>query len=222
MSLAGEIRKRTEDAGLEVAAYGSYYKVIDSEGKSQSFEPVMESALALGTDSIRIWAGGIPSDSTDSARRSAIMEKLAEDLDMAEKSGIKLGLEFHANMLADSNAATKKLLDAIKHTSLYTYWQPIYWLTDMTYRMDGLEELAPRILNIHVFKWLFSPGAGSWDESTNRRPLAEGSAEWKRYLEVELDPAILHYAPLEFVRGDLSQQVHQDAAVLNKLVHGSI
>lgn len=215
---ASNVRNMTEDAGLEVSSYGSYWKTIDPTGQPTSFEPVLESALALGTDTIRVWAGTQPSDAVSDAEREVVVSTLRSALDAAQKQGVKLALEFHANTLADSNAATLDLLAEVNHPNLYTYWQPIYWITDSQYRLDGLKQLADRVLNLHVFHWKFRPGAGDWGESTERRPLAEGSKDWNDYFNVSLASASDHYALMEFVRGDDPAQFLQDAAVLKKLV----
>ncbi|MCH6255187.1 sugar phosphate isomerase/epimerase [Puniceicoccaceae bacterium K14] len=215
---AESIRKLTEDAGLSVSSYGSYYKVVDEEGKPLPFEPVIESALALGTDTVRIWAGHQPSDGLSEAERAVIVENLRIACEAAQSNGLKLGLEFHANTLSDSNGATMELLKAVDHPSLYTYWQPIYWLTDPAYRMDGLRQLASKILNLHVFQWVFRPGAGSWGESTDRRPLKDGEKEWLEYLKVDLDESFQHYALMEFVRNDTQEQFLEDAKTLKSWV----
>lgn len=218
LKLASDVRKWTEEAGLEVSSYGSYWKVVDAAGRPEAFEPVLESALALGTDTIRIWAGRKPSDAVSPSERSVIMEGLSRALEAAQAQGVKLALEFHANTLGDSNAATLEVLNELNHPGLFTYWQPIYWLTDPAYRLAGLQQLSARVLNLHVFHWLFSPGAGSWGESTTRCPLAEGREDWVRYFEVPLDSSIDHFALLEFVRDDSPEQFLSDAATLQHIL----
>ncbi|MDF7805974.1 sugar phosphate isomerase/epimerase [Pontiellaceae bacterium B12219] len=212
---ASNVRKMTEDAGLEVSSYGSYWKVVDEAGVPVPFEPVLESALTLKTDTIRIWAGHQPSDAVSDSERATLVSALHEALTLAEKQGMKLALEFHANTLSDSNSATLQLLNEVNRPNFYTYWQPIYWLTDPEYRMDGLKKLADQVLNMHVFHWLFRPGAGSWGESTDRRPLSEAAKDWEAYFSVPLKPESEHYALLEFVRNDDPQQFLRDAATLN-------
>lgn len=220
LETASMVRKMTLDAGLEISSYGSYWKVVDEHGKPDPFEPVLESAMVLGTDTLRVWAGRKPSDAATETERETIIGGLRSALDAAKKQGIKLALEFHANTLSDSNAATLNLLNELNHPNLFTYWQPIYWVTDPAYRIDGLEQLADRVLNMHVFHWLFHPGAGSWGESTDRRPLQEGEDDWKTYFQVPLDPSFDHYALMEFVRNDDPDQFLHDAAVLKNLLLG--
>lgn len=213
-SAAREARHLTREAGLNVASYGSYFRVLNQAGQPEPFEPVLESALELGADTIRIWAGSRPSDTVDAKVRENLIDRLLESLDIARQAGVRLALEFHTNTLSDSNAATLSFLQEVNHPNLFTYWQPIYWITDPDYRLTGLKQLADQILNIHVFHWKFSPGAGSWGDSTDRRPLHEGGCDWKRYFRVPLNPVTEHYALMEFVRNDAPEQFLRDAAVL--------
>ncbi|MEN8662521.1 MAG: sugar phosphate isomerase/epimerase family protein [Lentimonas sp.] len=214
---AQRVAQLTRDAGLEVSSYGSYYKVLDPDGNIEPFAPFLESAQALGTDTIRLWAGHDPSDAISEPLREKLIAQLRESAIAAEKVGIRLGLEFHANTLADSNYATEALLDAVNHPNLYTYWQPVYWLTDPVYRMDGLKRLASRVLNMHVFYWQFRPG-GDWGESTDRRPLEEATKDWQTYFDVPLDSSYTHYALMEFVRDDCPEQFLRDAATLKAIL----
>jgi len=218
LQLAESVGRMTREAGLEVAAYGSYWKTIDSSGKPVPFEPFLESALALETDTIRVWAGNRGSDFASFEERRVIVETLRAAVDSSQKQGVRLALEFHANTLSDSNAATLSLLEEVGHPNLYTYWQPVYWLSDIEYRLQGLHQLADRVLNFHVFQWRFRPGLGSWGESTDRRPLEEGIDEWKRYFQVKLDESIERYALMEFVRDDSVEQFLKDATVLKKCI----
>ncbi len=215
---SAETAKRlTEEAGLEVSSYGSYYFVLDAEGNEQDFAPVLDSALALGTDTIRIWPGMLPSEVASEKYRTQFVEKLRADLDAAAAHNVRLALEFHVNSFCDSNAAALALLDEVNHPNLYTYWQPMYWIADSDYRFQGLEKLSDRILNLHVFQWLFHPMRGGWGDNIERIPLAEGDAEWKRYFSVNL-PEGDHYALMEFVRGDDPELFKKDAAVLKTII----
>ncbi|MCU0793379.1 MAG: sugar phosphate isomerase/epimerase [Opitutaceae bacterium] len=54
---AREVRALTEDAGLKVAAYGSYYRAGWSEANGLSFKHVLDSAVELGAPTIRVWPG---------------------------------------------------------------------------------------------------------------------------------------------------------------------
>lgn len=215
---AREALRLTQKAGLEVSSYGSYYRVIDADGNIQPFGPVLESALALGTDTIRIWAGTCSSETISNTCRKKIVEELYSALELAAAHGVRLALEFHSHTLADSHEAVRALLDEVNHPFLYTYWQPVYWQSDMDYQLDGLSRLSDHVLNLHLFHWTVRSGEGSLASRTDRHPLAEGFTEWQRYLTVPLNPVFKHYALMEFVRDDDPEQFLRDAAVLKKML----
>lgn len=217
LKVAQEAARLTVEAGLEVSSYGSYYSGFDTGGNPENFAPVLETALALRTKTIRIWSGTHSSESAEDQYRKAFIEKLRSDLCAAAGHGVRLALEFHANTLTDSNSATLALLNEVNHPNLYTYWQPMYWVADQDYRLLGLKQLSDRVLNLHVFHWRFDPFTGTWGENIERCPLEEGAADWDRYLSVPL-PSGDHYALLEFVRNDDPSRFIQDAAVLKKWV----
>src|SRR4051812_49693737 len=54
---AREVRTMTLDAGLAVAAYGSYYRAAVSDADGLPFARVLETAVALEAPTIRVWAG---------------------------------------------------------------------------------------------------------------------------------------------------------------------
>lgn len=217
---AEEARRCTVDSGLTVSSYGSYYRVIDKEGMPEDFSPVLETALTLGADTVRIWPGFFSSEIASPEYRLKFIEKLRADLNVAAAQGVRVALEFHVGTLTDSNTAALKLFEEIAHPNLFTYWQPMYWIADPEYRAEGLRRLKERVLNLHVFHWLYQPYNGNWGKNVDRRPLEEGAGDWQKYLSVGLPPGN-HYALIEFVRDDSPEQFMKDAAVLRKwLTHG--
>src|SRR5688572_22964962 len=60
LQTARAVRQISADAGLQVLAYGSYFRFQPGE----AFELVLETAVALGAPLIRIWAGNQPSAET--------------------------------------------------------------------------------------------------------------------------------------------------------------
>lgn len=209
-AVARRVGRITLDAGLSVSSYGSYYRVLDADGTPQEFLPVLDSAVALGADTIRIWPGRRPSESAGEDYRRKFAEHLRVALDEARPAEIRLALEFHENTLSDSPEAAGLLLDEVNHPGLFTYWQPMYWGPDPDMNLAGLERLSRRVSNLHVFHWT----RRSRSAETVRHALEAGSAEWLRYLRVPLCPGIERSALLEFVRDDDAEQFFRDAATL--------
>ena len=52
-----KVKALPQSPGLEVTYYGSYYRPGVSEAEGLSFSTVLDTAIALGAPTIRIWAG---------------------------------------------------------------------------------------------------------------------------------------------------------------------
>ena len=217
LKAAESVRCITTDAGLETAAYGSYYGVIDSDGMPQPFEPVLETALALGTDMIRIWAGQVASGIADEGYRFRLIDGVRKCAHRAAVDGVRLGVEFHPDTLSDSSEAATALLDAISMPNVYSYWQPPYWVLEPQKGLGGPVRFADRVANMHVYNWQYvQVRVAHWKDYIERRPLAGARDEWIRFLSVPLNPAMEHYALLEYVRGDDPTQFMKDARTLKE------
>lgn len=203
--LAAAIRKITLDAGLEIPAYGSYYRAGISEQAGLSFAAVLASAVELKTPTIRVWAGKHGSAETDEAGRLQVIEDLRRISGMADRKGITISLEFHGGTLTDTNESTVKLMEELNGSNVKFYWQPPVGQT-LEYCCEGLSAVLPRLTNIHAFHWV-----------PEKRPLAEGIPQWEKYLEIAAADGKDHYVMLEFVLRDSEEQFYDDAATLKQL-----
>lgn len=204
LKIAQETFQQTTDAGLKVAAYGSYYRF---DGTLE-FESVLATAVELKAPVIRVWAGTKGSQDTTTAERDYIVDKARAIGDLAATANIKVAFEYHGKTLTDQVDSTVSLLTEIDHPNIYTYWQP---LDSHTYseQMRGLLAVKPWLVNIHVYHWTYNG---------HRLPLLAGTRQWTefiRFLKTEsLDPYLL----LEFVRNDNTEQFKIDAQNLKKLM----
>lgn len=205
LAAAREVRRMTEDAGLAVLAYGSYFRCRPGE----AFEPVLASAMALGAPLIRIWAGERGSDQADDAYRAGVAEQARACAALAAQHGIAVAFEFHGNTLTDTLDSTQTLLAATP--GLRTLWQPPHDM-DEAQRLSGLRALLPWLANVHVFHWRMPDRA--------RLPLADGEALWRERLALAAQCGHDLAAMLEFVRDDDPAQFLQDADVLKRVVAG--
>jgi sugar phosphate isomerase/epimerase len=202
---AAEVRRQTGEAGLAVSAYGSYYRLGDGEGKGPSFERVLETAVALGAPTIRVWAGGAGSKDTDEQTRSLVVSESRRIAEAASREGISVSYEYHGGTLTDTNESAAALLEEAGHPNLLTFWQPPNGAS-FDYCLAGLRRLLRLVTNIHVFHW--------WPTAADRRPLAEGAERWQPYLETIQAGGRDHFASLEFVRGDSAEAFMEDASTL--------
>lgn len=203
---AAALGEKTRDAGLRVAAYGSYYRLGASREPQRDFGPSLISAQALGAPLIRVWAGTVPSAQASEEYVTHVAEEAAAIAEMAAGSGIRVAFEWHKNSLTDTNESAMNLLRRAGHPNLYCLWQPTVALTEAQ-RMEGLRLLGDRLLNLHMYYW----------PQGRRRPLEEGLGCWKRYLACA-DRSRDHYALLEFVMGNTEEQFARDAASLRRLL----
>jgi 3-dehydroshikimate dehydratase len=198
---AREVSRMTKDAGLSVAAYGSYYRV--GRLPVGDFEKILETALALEAPTIRVWAGDRGSQDADDAWWAKVVEESREIADMAEKEGIAIAYEYHGDTLTDTNDSAYRLLNEVAHQSIRCNWQPAVGRS-VESRLDGLRQILPYLANVHVFHWV----------SGERLPLSAGEDEWMLYLKLISEASGEHYTMLEFVKGDEPEQFLEDAKSL--------
>ena len=208
--LAARVGKQTREAGLEIAAYGSYYRFEDLMGKDgPDPDSVIDTAEALGADMIRIWPGSIGSADASAEWVSQVADRTAS---LAEKSGIRgmrLGFEFHDHSLTDSAESTLNLLLEIGNVSVTTFWQPYLHTTEAD-REKSLRQVLPHLSNLHVNFF----GDHGWPDV---QPLKTGQAAWQKYLEIVQSGGRSHWLTIEHVAGHSLDQFSEDAAVLKGL-----
>lgn len=200
---AREVAALTRDAGLAVAAYGSYYRVGQSERDGLGFGRVLDTALALGAPLIRVWASAKGSATTDAETRAHIVAESRRIAAEAARQGVAVAFEYHANTLTDTNESAAALLAATADAGMRAYWQPPSGWT-FVQQEQALRAMLPFLANVHVYHWI----------DGERRPLAEGAAPWTAFLAaVGGEP---RWALLEFVRGDDPGQLLDDATTLRR------
>ena len=223
---AREAARLCRENGLDIAAYGSYYRFEDilhlpgplkdtppsapsaalSPPAPPRFADVLESAAALGAPRIRVWAGVTGSEETSPERRSRIVQAARNHADSAGRRGIELCFEYHGGTLTDTPDSTRGLLADIDHPNVFTFWQPRHHLSTEE-NAAALKALLPWVKNVHVFHW----GPGGY---TDRRAL-EGCREAIRsYCRILADGGGTHPVLLEFVKNDDPASLHDDSAAL--------
>lgn len=202
---AREVRELTEQAGLRVAAYGSYYRAGSSEAGGMSFAQVLETAIELGAPTIRVWPGHAGSAGLSNSARGHIIEDLRRIAVLAAAHGITISTEFHGGTLTDTNASALQMLGEVDHANCRTYWQPHNGEATADC-VAGLQAVLPHMTNVHVFHW--------WPTAAERHPLAEGAARWSAFWPLINQAPDERFALLEFVPGDSPEAFLRDAETL--------
>jgi 3-dehydroshikimate dehydratase len=205
VGVAKAVRRMTLDAGLRLPSYGSYYRVGSEE--SVPCEGVLETAAALGTPVIRVWAGTQGSDRADDATWGRVIEDSCRVAELAQAAGLRIAYEYHGNTLTDTDAAAVRLLAAVDHPAVDTYWQ-MRESMPLDLQLLGLRAILPRLAHVHVQA---SRGGA-------RAPLASMTTEWQVILRLVASTGRSHCAMIEFVQGDSPEQFLEDAAVLKRVL----
>lgn len=200
LNRAREVALLTREAGLEIAGYGSYFRLESSK----SVEPWVETAVVLGAPTIRIWAGECGSREVSTMERARLVDKLHRACACAAERELTVSLEFHENTLADSASATLALIHEVNHPALRTYWQMPLERCSLAELRASLTTVEPWLTNLHVFNR--QPGTHEW------RSLA--ATPWRDLLRLVADLPGPHGVLIEFVRGQSQEAFRQDAETL--------
>jgi sugar phosphate isomerase/epimerase len=200
LSAAEVVGTMTRDAGVDVAAYGSYYRVGVSPDEGLPFEPVLESAPM-----IRVWPGQVASREADAGYRRRVVDDSRRIAALAADAGLSVSYEYHANSLTDTADSALRLLTEVDRPRVHTLWQPPVG-ADTETCLRELRAVLPWLTNVHVFH--------VWPAVTDRHPLAAGQDRWRRYLSLLASSGRDHTALLEFVQDSDPAAFLEDAATL--------
>jgi 3-dehydroshikimate dehydratase len=211
---AREVGRWTRDAGLRVAAYGSYYRLgaTSKQTDSASFERVLASAETLGASTIRVWAGNKGSADCSTQERSEIIRDGLRVAELAAQVGISISIEYHDGTLTDTRDSVAQLLAEWVHPNVEFLWQPSNG-EEVESCAARLRDVLPRLRNVHVFHW--------WPTSRERHSLELGEARWRTYIDVVSRAKRPIDFLLEFVAEDSPEHLLRDALVLRQLLLGA-
>ena len=204
---AKEIAERSQAAGLLTPSYGSYYRA----GVDEDFESVLQSALALGAETIRVWAGNTGSETICAEHRAQVTQDLVRITKLAREAHLTVSAEYHRNTLTDCAESALQLIREVRAAgaeSFYSYWQPAPWKDEKSNRIE-LAQMLPYLTNIHIFHW---------SADLTKLPIADGAAVWSRYLEILDKVPNERYVMIEFVRDDDPQNFISDAEAVKALI----
>jgi 3-dehydroshikimate dehydratase len=203
---AKTVQKLTNEAGLSMTAYGSYFRVGDDD--RDVFQTVLETAMELGAPAIRIWAGRRGSATSDGEYQRRVIQDSLAVADMAKNAGVSVCYEFHEGTLTDTDESAMELLKASEDLAVRTLWQPPHEVSVERGR-ESLRAMLPWLNHVHVFHW---PRRGE------RAALADGAERWKAYIDVLKRNGKQCPLLLEFVRDDDPEQLIRDAATLREWI----
>jgi len=199
------VRKLTEDAGLEISSYGSYYYVGCCQ--SLKFEDVLETARCLNTKTIRVWAGNKKSKQASIKEWDQIVLDGKRIALLAKEQDIDIAFEYHDDTLTDTYHSAIMLMERINLDNALLFWQPPIYL-DANTRLNELKAIQSYLSHVHVFHW----------NLYDRLPLIDGVDDWKKYFQSLPKDGKQRYCSLEFIKGDNLRQFMNDASILRELI----
>lgn len=201
-------RQRCAHVNITISAYGSYYRA-GGDPSGLRFSTVLETAVALGTSSIRVWAGGVGSAQASSLVFGRVRDDLVSICRQAQCYDVRITMEYHSGTLTDTPDSTLLLLKAVNQPNLRTYWQPRVG-DSLQAGVDAIGQLQAFLGDLHSFHW--------WPDHNARLSLAEGADRWAAYLRAAASDGATRFVSLEFVRGDSQEQLGADADTLHGIL----
>ena len=101
-------------------------------------------------------------------------------------------------------------MNSLNHKNIEFYWQPSSFQS-IEYNNTGIENILPKLNNIHVFHWL---------KDNIRDELSNGISEWSTYFKTINKSKSQRFALLEFIKDDSIEQFYKDAETLKSLKVG--
>lgn len=210
IALAKEVAAKTRDAGLEVSSYGSYYRLASN----MDIVPFLESAKALGTDQIRIWAGGNPSTYHNFEQRNALIREAKEISRKAADYGITIATECHAHTITDTPQSLLSFMFEVNEPNFRTYWQALLQVPENE-QLHALSTIynSGKLTNLHVYYFK------QFENAREQTLLDEAYDIWLERFNLFKNDDTLRYAMLEFVRNGSDESLLADAKTLNALLN---
>ena len=147
--------EKSKQAGISIASYGSYYRI----GEDMDFQPILETAIALDTNNIRVWAGTKNAEDADDTYYEKCVKDAQNICDMASMHEIDVSFEYHGGTLTNTLQSTVKLLELIDKENVFTYWQPLVVGDQRASRachVDDIKTLMDlkKLKNVHIYHWV--------------------------------------------------------------------
>lgn len=215
---AEEVRKMTEDNGIEIFALGTYlnYKMVDD------IKRCMEAAKIMGAGSIRV---GVPKYN-GSENYNDLFEEASEGFatveDLAKDYGVRANIEIHPRNICCSASLAYKLVSEFDPDYIGVIHDAGNMITEGFENWQlGLELLGPYLSHLHV------KNAGWSCEETEsgekvwrvvRTGLREGCVSWRNVIAALNAVGYHGWMSLEdFSQGDTKKKLADNIAYLKSL-----
>lgn len=144
------IKKISDEHGIEISSYGSYYRLGENDNPQKEFEKYLSVARILCAPVIRIWTGVYDFEDADGEYYAKCVEEAKLICDMAKSYGIVIGAEYHNGTLTNNADNAVRFLKDIGKSNFKLYYQynPREGCAE---NLISAEKMMPYICNIHIF-----------------------------------------------------------------------
>lgn len=202
LELAENTKKLCDSLGVGTDVYGSYYKLVTDD-----CDAVFNTATALGSDVVRIWAGTKGSAEMPADERKSLTERLRSAADVAKEKGLTLAFEYHGGTLTDDAESALRLINEAERDNVRLHWQPNQY-RDFDFNVCALKKVAPYVDAVHVFAW----------RGNDKFPLSTQEREWRAYFDILAEYGKCTLAALEFVPVECRDDLMRDAETLDAIL----
>ncbi len=168
---AQRLRQLSEAAGLTIAAYSPDFNV--SVGSDAEFNEILETAKALGTDTLSLIVSSEKDIDPDEALLG-LVSRVRYLAGLAENQGIKLCFSYRRGSILEDYIRTTQFMELVDRSNVFVSWQPNR-TSSLIYNIFELKMLAPFVRMVYV---------SYLDAAARYTPIIEGKDEWQQYLKV--------------------------------------
>lgn len=168
---AERLRKLTEEQGMRTTSYSTFFDVMAD--RPETFNSVLETAEALGTDTV-VLAIGRKSDGNATEEAWAALTDGSRRLSrLAAQQGIRLCFAYRRGCYLEDYMRVAQFIETVGDNA-FICWEPNR-TTSLIYNIFELKMLVPFVYQVYV---------SSPDAPTRYTPIIEGKDEWQQYLKV--------------------------------------
>ena len=206
LETAVKVAGMTRAAGLSMPSYGTYYKAGTYGDRYRTeFEKLLQTADALNTPALRLWAGSKNSEDITKDERDILIRELRDCADLAAEHGKIITFERHNGTLTNRASSALAMIEEIGRENVHTHWQPSQFLSHEE-NCTGLSLLLPYIDCVHVFAWE--------GKNSQRFTLAEHRDRWADYLSILKGAGQDIYLLMEFTPNNDPAELKTEAETL--------
>lgn len=202
---AESLKAETNNAGVCVSSYGSYFRL----GKNDDISKYIETAKALGANIIRIWSGSKASNLITETEYSVLLEETKSVCRATREENIQIAFEYHNDTFTDSKASALRLIGDASCENLGMYFQYDPWISYKE-NEDTLKAFLPYLKMVHVFYL---------DSNWQRYSIKDGEKIWRSFIKILHENNADVYLLFEFLKNPNLHGLKEETEIMKKLLY---